>query len=158
MHALCFWSSVSSFACVFFVTSSCVCLFVSIAIAPNSIVFLEFFFSFCSPPLPCTYLLVSFYFLQSIFFSVCSRCGALLIVLASCWLQAAGRPFGSSAFPFWRCAGASSGCISQELWLDHAWMACCSLQQSRWGNYRLSRTWRKILSFFLSFFLWACCI
>ncbi len=96
------------------------CLFVSIAIAPNSIVFLEknnnFLLSTPSPP-RCTYLLVSFYFLQSIFLSVCSRGGGLLIVLASCWLQAAGGPFGSSAFPFWRCAGASSGCISQELWL-----------------------------------------
>jgi hypothetical protein len=131
----------------------CVCLFVSIAIAPNSIVFLGKTIIFCSPPpLPrCTYLLVSFYILQSIFVSVCSRGGGLLIVLASCWLQVAGGPFGCSAFPSWRCAGASSSCISQELWLDHAWMACCSLQQSWWGTSRLSGTWRKILSFFLSF-------
>ncbi len=57
MHALCFSSSVSSFVCVFFVASSCVCLFVSIAIAPNSIVFLEINNNFLLFPHPPVHLL-----------------------------------------------------------------------------------------------------
>jgi len=156
MHALCFSSSVSSFACVFFVASSCVCLFVSIAIAPNSIVFLEKkMIFFCSTP-PLVHLLTCLLLFFAIDFRLrlfswwrafdCSR----FLLAAGCrravWFFRFSdfggvRALLLVAFP--RSAG----------WTMHEWrvVPCSNLDEVLPGSPEPGG------KFFLSFFLRACC-